>query len=75
MTKRKATARHVYEVFVGNIGKVLTTTSQREAAGVYEDYVKASKAGVGRAADEAVGLFCDGEPVREYESASGREFD
>ena len=45
-----------------------------EADGVYKDYVAASKAGVGRAGGE-VALFCDGEPVREYESESGREFD
>jgi hypothetical protein len=68
-------AKRVYEVLVGNVGTVLTTNSLRQAQGVYRDYVAASKAGVGRAAGEAVGLFCDGEPIREYESESDREFD
>ena len=72
--RTRATAKHIYEVLVGNIGTVVRTTNKREAEGIYRDYVEASKAGVGRAADEAVGLFCDGEPVREYEAASGREF-
>lgn len=65
----------VYEVLVGNVGTVVTTKSRREAEGVYRDYVAASRAGVGRAANEAVALFVDGEPVREYEPLSGREFD
>jgi hypothetical protein len=64
-----------YEVLVGNIGTVLTTAKRTEAEGVYKDYVAASKAGVGRAGGEAVALLCDGEPIREYESESGREFD
>lgn len=67
--------KSVYEVLVGGIGTVVRTYSRREAEGVYRDYVEASRADVGRAAGEAVALFMDGEPIREYESASGREFD
>lgn len=57
---------HEYEVFVGNVGCVYTGNNKREASGVYSDYVKVSRHGAGRAADEPVSLFMDGEPIREY---------
>jgi len=69
--KRKS---KTYEVLVGNIGTGLTTHKRAEAECVYKDCVEACKAGVGGAGGEGVGLFCDGEPVREYEATSGREF-
>jgi hypothetical protein len=54
---RRGGNKPVYEVLVGNVGTVVTTHSRREAEGVYRDYVAASRAGVGRAAGEAVALF------------------
>jgi hypothetical protein len=56
-----------YSVIVGNVGTVHTGASKRKAAGIFREYVKASKLGSGRMGGEPVTLTdTDGEPIREY---------
>lgn len=56
----------VYEVVVGNVGTVLTTTDRAEAEGAYDEYVGLSESSSGRAAGESVVLMYEGEPIREH---------
>lgn len=51
---------------VGNLGRVAATRSSYAALLLYEEYRDQSSGHYGRAADEQVTLFKDGEPVREY---------
>jgi hypothetical protein len=55
-----------YQVIVGNIGTVCNTNIVNAAVGVYEEYVKQSKSGYGRAGGEPVTLLKDNEPYKEY---------
>jgi hypothetical protein len=54
------------EVVVGNIGSVYRGSDPVEAADTFEDYMKQSKSGRGRAAGEDVVLFEDGEITVEH---------
>lgn len=56
----------MYEVVVGNIGRVCETTSPIEARRVYGIYKKQSQSEVGRAGGEDVTIFKDGEPDLEF---------
>lgn len=56
----------VFEVVVGNIGTVFAGSDGARAADVFEDYMKRSKSGRGRAAGEDVVLVEDGEITVEY---------
>jgi len=51
---------HRYEVFVENVGSVYSGRSERLARQTFDEYVEQSRAGTGRAADEAVVAFKDG---------------
>ena len=55
-----------YEVLVGNIGLVHAGPGYAVALEVFNDYKTISETGWGRAAGEAVTLFKNGEPIREY---------
>lgn len=55
-----------YEIIVGNIGRVYTTTNHHLAQQEFECWVHASKQEFGRAAGEQVTLFENGEPLEEY---------
>jgi len=55
-----------YTVVVSNIGTVARTRSSYAAILLYEEYRDQSQGHYGRAGDEQVTLFADGEPVREY---------
>lgn len=59
----------VYEVNVGNVGNVYEGESLAEARATYQEYVKLSKKGYGRAASEPVCLFCEakGGVIEEYQ--------
>ncbi len=57
----------IYEVVVGNIGRVYRGSDRREANRSYAVYLDQFKQGYGRAAGESVTLFEDGEPIREHE--------
>ena len=54
-----------YVVNVGNIGNI-TCDSLLEARMMYNEYVEQSKSGMGRAGNEYVGLYENGEPIMEY---------
>jgi hypothetical protein len=56
-----------YELHVGNIGMVHAGDDFREAMTHYNEYVKQSRSGSGRANNERVVLFEDGEIRNEYE--------
>jgi hypothetical protein len=58
--------RSKYEVVVGNIGTVYSGTSKSDTAMTWMAYVDQSKSARGRAANEPVTMFCDGEIVKEY---------
>lgn len=58
--------RPVYEVIVGNIGTVYSGTSKSDTTREWLTYVDQSKSGTGRAGNEPVTMFCDGEIVKEY---------
>lgn len=55
-----------YVVVVDNIGLVHAGLSYAVALEVFNDYKKISKTGRGRAAGEAVTLFKNGEPFKEF---------
>lgn len=55
-----------YQVIVGNIGTVYDGTSRKVAVNTYDEYVKQSTRGIGRAAGESVLLMADGEPEQEH---------
>lgn len=59
-------ARPLYEVVCGNIGTVYHGRRKGEARAYYREYVALSKNEHGRAAQEQVTLFKDGEPEEEY---------
>jgi hypothetical protein len=59
----------LYEVIVGNIGTVFASSNPKdasEALRIFREYVESSKSGVGRAGNEPVTLFYDGEIDDEY---------
>jgi len=60
-------ARPLYEVICGNIGTVYHRRVRADACVAYDEYVALSLAGSGRAAQEPVTLFKDGEPEQEYQ--------
>lgn len=60
-------ARPLYEVLCGNIGTVYHGRRRSEALAYYREYVSMSEKGYGRAAQEPVTLFKDGEPEQEYQ--------
>ena len=55
-----------WEVIVGNVGKVYSGTNGFEARHIYSEYKGQSKLGVGRAGNEEVTMFKDGEPYWEH---------
>jgi len=58
--------KHNYQVIVSNIGTVYWGTNGFEAIREYNQYVRLSKSGAGRASDESVTLFMDDEIYREH---------
>ena len=62
----------VYEVFVGNIGRVYFGDSKSRADRTFDQYVRYSKEGIGSAAGEDVSLICEGELSREYTAPKNR---
>jgi hypothetical protein len=55
-----------YEVIVGNIGTVHSGNDQGVARTHYDEYVRQSLSGVGRAGNENVVMMVDGEPAEEF---------
>ena len=55
-----------YEIAVGNVGIVLTTSDRDEAERVFADYVRQSKEGSGRVAGEPVIVIKGSELYEEY---------
>jgi len=55
-----------YEVIVGNIGTVYDGSDRDEAEDTFDEYVRQSKSGRGRAGGESVVLMKDDEPVAEH---------
>ena len=53
-------------VIVGNIGTTLDNASYKDAKEEYDDYVEISKNEKGRAGNESVSLFCEGELIEEF---------
>ena len=62
---RGGVTKNDYVVNVGNIGNI-PCDSLLEARDVYNEYVEQSKSGMGRAGNEYVGLYMNGEPMFEY---------
>jgi len=58
--------KNEWEVVVGNIGTVYKCSDASYAVEAYNDYVKISKNGKGRAAGESVTLLKNGEIHREH---------
>lgn len=58
--------KSVYEVMVGNVGTVITTTSMVRARTAYDKYVDLSRTHTGRASGEEVVLMRNGEPIAEH---------
>lgn len=58
-----------YQVVVGNVGTVTDTDDEAVARKDYDSYRELSILGYGRAGDESVSLFEDGELVIEYHPA------
>ena len=56
----------MYEVLVGNIGMVWSGSNRRDAYLQYENYTRQSGSGYGRAGNETVTLWLDGEIIREF---------
>lgn len=56
----------LFEVIVGNIGRVYAGNSERAAKDCYDLYVHKSKNNKGNSAGEDVTLFKDGEPINEH---------
>ena len=55
-----------HEVTVGNIGTVYSGTSEAESVEAFSEYVSQSVAEYGRAADESVQRWIDGEIADEH---------
>ncbi len=62
-----------FQIIVGNIGTVYDGKDKAEAKKLFAEYVRKSKLGKGRAGNEDVVLFADGEPEEEYIPSSGPE--
>ena len=62
---RGGVTKNDYVVNVGNIGNI-PCDSYLEAKMMYDEYVEQSKSGMGRAGNEYVGLYENGEPIMEY---------
>lgn len=75
LSTKRAQGGTMYEVFVGNIGRVLETDNYEEAMAAFSEYVDQSESEYGHAAGESVTLFADGEPVEEYEGVMTGEDD
>ena len=56
----------VYEVTVGNIGRVYSGHSHAEAKAIYREYKLQSKSRYGRASGEEVILWKNSEPLYEW---------
>ena len=65
----------MYEIYVGNIGCVLTTQVRLDAIKCYWDYVSQSMCGYGRATGEDVTMFKDGDILLEHEGGLKRAED
>ncbi len=55
-----------YEVIVGNVGLVYKGKDILDACDTFSRYVRKSKSGEGRCADECVTMFRNGEMTMEY---------
>ena len=62
-----------YEVIVGNVGKVHEGHNKATAVLEFNLQKNHSKRGYGRAANEAVTMYCDGEVVNGYDYSPGDE--
>ena len=66
-----------FQVVVGNVGQVYDGSNYMQARAAYAEYVKQSKSGRGRAGNEPVTLFHNGEikaehfPPSEYQPKTG----
>ena len=72
---RDASNSPLYEVVVGNIGKVYSGTNGFEAFKTFQIYCGQSKSNYGRAAGEDVTLFKNGEIRKEFAGSIGRSDD
>jgi len=63
----------IYAVICGNIGRVHTGNNPTDANDMYDEYVRQSKAGSGRAANESVYLMKDGQPIAEHQGSADDE--
>ena len=61
------TPKNKYEVVVGNIGCVCYGLNKKATLKVYAEYVAISKSGRGRAGNEPVAMFANGEITKEYQ--------
>lgn len=61
-----------YEVVVGNVGSVYKGNSKVKAHTDYIHYLDQSKSGRGRAGNQEVTMFKNGEPTQEYVPAEGQ---
>jgi hypothetical protein len=66
MTPNRLPAAATFEVVVGNIGTTYAGNLLREALATFKEYKSQSEQNYGRAGNEAVTLFKDGEPWREH---------
>ena len=55
-----------FEVYVGNIGMVYDGNNKEEAKKVFVEYVEQSTMKYGRASNEDVTLFEEGEPIENH---------
>jgi hypothetical protein len=62
----------MFDVIVGNIGTVYSGTSKRMAMQEYRAYTRKSKAGLGRAGNEDVTVFFEGDILDEFISLAWR---
>lgn len=63
----------MFEVVVGNIGKVWEGKSEAAATATYREYRHLSETGYGRCAGESVTLFWDNDILEEYTPANKEE--
>jgi hypothetical protein len=59
-----------FEVVVGNVGTVYAGQDEAKAKKEYDNYLEISKKGVGRAGNEEVLYFVDGDLIKEHQPAS-----
>ena len=62
-----------FEVIVSNVGRVFEGWRENDARKCFNEYARISKANYGRAGGESVGLYCDGDIVKEYIGELQRE--